>query len=64
MNTKETGDYMVIAFNILIILLVALNANTYAASIFSRDGRSAYLIKVQPTDPALLLFANKISLFK
>lgn len=58
MNTKETGDYMVIAFNILIILLVALNANTYAASIFSRDGRSAYLIKVQPTNPALLLFAK------
>ena len=58
MNTKETGDYMVIAFNVLIILLVALNANTYAASIFSRDGRSAYLIKVQPTNPALLLFAK------
>ena len=58
MNTKETGDYMVIAFNVLIILLVALNANTYAASIFSRDGRSAYLIKVQPTNPTLLLFAK------
>ena len=60
MNTKETGDNMVIAFNVLIILLIALNANTYAASIFSRDGRSAYLIKVQPTNPALLLLAKLV----
>lgn len=58
MNTKDTGDYMVIAFNVLIILLIALNANAYAASIFSRDGRSAYLIKVQPTNPALLLVSK------
>ena len=58
MNTKEFGDYMVIAFNLLIILLVALNANTYAASIYSRDGRSAYLIKVQPTNPKFLLVAK------
>ena len=58
MNTKEFGDYMVIAFNVLIILLIALNANTYAASIYSRDGRSAYLIKVQPTPSAFLLVAK------
>lgn len=60
MNTKEIGDNMVIAFNLLIILLIALNANSYAASIFSRDGRSAYLIKVQPTNPAALLVAKLI----
>ena len=59
MNTKQFGDYLVTAFNILIILLITLNANTYASSIFSRDGRSAYLIKVQPTNPALLL-ASKL----
>ena len=55
MNTDELGDYMVVAFNVLIILLIVLNANTYAASVYSRDGRSAYLIKVQPTNPAILL---------
>lgn len=59
MNTKEFGDYLVTTFNILIILLISLNANTYASSIFSRDGRSAYLIKVQPTNPAMLL-ASKL----
>lgn len=58
MNTRETGNYMVLAFNVLIILLVVLNANTYAASVFSRDGRSSYLIKVQPTQYRTLLQAK------
>ena len=58
MNTREMGNYMVLAFNVLIILLVVLNANTYAASVFSRDGRSSYLIKVQPTQYRTLLQAK------
>ena len=58
MNTREMGDYMVLAFNVLIILLVVLNANTYASSVFSRDGRSSYLIKVQPTQYRTLLQAK------
>lgn len=58
MNTDELGDNLVIAFNILIILLIALNSNTPLASIYSRDGRAAYLIKTQPTKPAILLFSK------
>ena len=58
MNTREMGNYMVLAFNVLIILLVVLNANTYAASVFSRDGRSSYLIKTQPTQYRTLLQAK------
>lgn len=58
MNTREMGNYMVLAFNVLIILLVVLNANTYAASVFSRDGRSSYLIKVQPAQYRTLLQAK------
>ncbi len=58
MPTNDFGDKMIISFNILIILLVSLNANSYAASIFSRDGRSAYLIKVQPKNPTALLLAK------
>ena len=58
MNTDEMGNYMIVAFNVLIILLIALNANTPAASIYSRDGRSAYLIKTQPTNPEILLFSK------
>ena len=58
MNTDEMGDSMVIAFNVMIILLVALNANTTASSIYSRDGRAAYLIKTQPAKPDILLFSK------
>jgi hypothetical protein len=58
MNTDEMGDSLVITFNVMIILLIALNANTTASSIYSRDGRAAYLIKTQPTNPDILLFSK------
>lgn len=58
MNTDEIGDSLVITFNVMIILLIALNANTTASSIYSRDGRAAYLIKTQPTNPDILLFSK------
>ena len=58
MNTREMGDHMVVAFNVLIILLVILNANCYASSIFSRDGRSSYLLKTQPSKYPLLVLSK------
>lgn len=67
MDTRTFGDYMVVAFNVLIILLVALNTNCYIASVYSRDGRSSYLIKTQPARywPLLLakLFPNVFFMF-
>ena len=58
MNTRDTGDYMIVAFNVLIILLIVLNANSYASSIFSRDGRSSYLIKTQPAKYPILILSK------
>ena len=60
MNVRTFGEFMITSFNVLIILLVALNSNTYAASIYSRDGRSSYLIKTQPTNPFGLLVAKLV----
>lgn len=60
MNTSARGNYMTLAFNVLIILLLVLNANTYASSIYSRDGKSSYLIKTQPTKYHVLLVAKLI----
>ena len=60
MNVDELGEFMIVAFNILIVLLIALNSNVYAASIFSRDGRSSYLIKTQPTRPIYLILAKLV----
>ena len=58
MNTREFGNHMIVAFNILIILLVVLNANCYASSIFSRDGRSGYLLKTQPSKYPILILTR------
>lgn len=60
MNTRQQGDYMIVAINVLIILLIALNANFYASSIYSRDGRSSYLIKTQPARYWPLLIAKLV----
>ena len=49
MKTREMGDNMIVAFNILIMLLIVLNANCSIASLFSKDGQSIYLIKTLPS---------------
>lgn len=58
MNTSSMGNYLVTTFNVLIIMLIALNSNTFASSIYSRDGRAAYLVKTQPTKPSIILFSK------
>lgn len=58
MATRDFGNQMIVAFNILIILLVILNSNSSAASIFSREGRSSYLIKTQPSDYPILIISK------
>lgn len=58
MNTRDLGNYMVVAFNVLIIMLIMLNANTYASSLFSREGRSSYLIKTQPSKYPILILSK------
>ena len=53
MKTREMGDHMIIAFNILIMLLIVLNSNCSIASLYSRDGQSSYLIKTLPSSYVL-----------
>jgi hypothetical protein len=60
MSIREIGQFMVSTANVLIIMLIVLNSNTYASSIFSKEGRSSYLIKTQPTNPFGLLLAKLI----
>jgi len=49
MKTREMGDHMIIAFNLLIMLLIVLNSNCSISSLYSRDGQSGYLIKTLPS---------------
>ena len=58
MDTREIGNHMIVAFNILIILLVVLNSNSLIASIFSREGRSSYLLKTHPSKYPILILTK------
>ena len=49
MDTRILGKYMLIAFNLLIMLLLTLSSNISLASIYSKEGNSAYLNKINPT---------------
>jgi ABC-2 type transport system permease protein len=58
MNTRFLGTQMTICFNVLIILLIMLMTNIDMASVYSRDGSSSYLNKVQPAPYSLLLYSK------
>lgn len=60
MDTRFIGTQMTVCFNIIIILLIMLMTNIDIASVYSRDGSSSYLNKVQPTPYATLLISKLI----
>ena len=60
METRFIGTQMTVCFNIVIILLIMLMTNIDIASVYSRDGSSSYLNKIQPTPYAILLFSKLI----
>ena len=58
MNLDYTGKQMTVCFNVMIMLLILTLTNIDLASVYSRDGASSYLNKVQPTPYAVLLFSK------
>lgn len=67
LDTRAFGNQMTYSFNILLMLLFMLSANIAMASVYSRDGKAAYLPKTQPVSyyPLLLskLYARLIVSF-
>lgn len=67
LDTRAFGNQMTYSFNILLMLLFMLSANIGMASVYSRDGRAAYMPKTQPVSyyPLLLskLYARLIVSF-
>ena len=60
MNTRFLGAQMTICFNIMIMLLMMMMTNIDIASVYSRDGSSSYLNKVQPAPYVTLLISKLI----
>ena len=58
MKLTFLGHQMTVCFTIMIMLLILLMTNVEIASVYSRDGASSYLNKVQPAPYALLLFSK------
>ncbi len=48
MDTRLSGTIMTIAFNVLMILLIALSSSISMAHIYSEEGASNYLLKSSP----------------
>lgn len=49
-NVNFLGVTLTIVFNVLIITLIPLSSNVMFASIYSREGESAYLLKAAPAN--------------
>lgn len=58
MKLSYLGAQMTVCFNVMIMLLILTLTNIDLASVYSRDGASSYLNKVQPAPYAHLLFAK------
>ncbi|MBR1988692.1 MAG: hypothetical protein IKA36_06635 [Clostridia bacterium] len=60
MDTRIVGDELNLTFNILTILLIILSSNVSIASLYSREGNSAYLNKSNPASYATMLFGKLV----
>ena len=50
MRTREFGDLLTYAFNVLMICLPLLASNALVATYYSREGRAAYVKKTKPVN--------------
>lgn len=58
MSTSYDGNMMVCAFNVLLIVLPMLASSTIVSTIYSKEGRTAYIKKTKPVKPYYPLFAK------
>ncbi len=60
MDTAIFGNHLAVVFNVLIVLLMTLSSNVNMASVFSREGASAYVDKVNPAPYSAVLSAKLV----
>ncbi|MCH5151679.1 MAG: hypothetical protein J1F65_03365 [Clostridiales bacterium] len=60
MNTRLIGQYMTLAFSLLVSLLIVTSDNVRYASVYSVDGAARPIAKTQPVNPQLSLVSRLI----
>ena len=63
MNTRLTGQYMTVAFSMLVCLLIVTSDNVSYASVYSIDGNARPIAKTQPIIPQISLVSRLIPRF-
>lgn len=58
MNTRLTGQYMTVAFTMLVSLLIVTSDNVSYASVYSVDGNARPIAKTQPIIPQISLVSR------
>lgn len=58
MNTKLMGQYMTVAFSMLVCLLIVTGDNIIYSSVYSVDGAARPIAKTQPVSPEITMFAK------
>lgn len=59
-STRLEGDQMAYAFNILLIVLPYLASNSVIATLYSKEGRAAYIKKTKPINPLFPLISKLV----
>ncbi|MCH5156692.1 MAG: hypothetical protein J1G02_02305 [Clostridiales bacterium] len=60
MNTRLSGQYMTVAFSMLVSLLIVTSDNVSYASVYSIDGNARPIAKTQPIIPQISLVSRLI----
>ena len=60
MDTRLAGNNMAVAFNVLIILLIALSSSVFVSKSISTEGASSYINKIAPQSYLTMLSAKLI----
>ncbi len=60
MKTRLMGDYLIVCFNILVIVLFTTSSNVWVSSIYSKDANALVMSRTFPTKYAQTLFPRLV----
>ncbi|MCD8209707.1 MAG: hypothetical protein LUC31_02695 [Coprobacillus sp.] len=60
MKTRLMGDYLIVCFNILVIVLFTTSSNVWVSSIYSKDANALVMARTFPTNYGQTLFPRLV----